>query len=83
MATLIFLELDLIRQKNPLTSEVGVGIEKVVDGLKTEITHPHLIFLGVDQSHGTAMAPLPHYRPALAGQQVLQLCNNLSGHREV
>jgi hypothetical protein len=81
VTALIFLELDLIRQKNPLTSEVGVGIEKVVDGLETEVTHPHLIFLRVDQGHGTAMAPLPHYRPALAGQQVLQMRNNLSGHR--
>ena len=80
LRALVFLKQGVIRQKNPFTGEIGMGIEKVIDGLKTEIAHAHVIFVGVDQGHRTAVAPFAHHRAVLAGQQVLEVGNDLSGH---
>ncbi len=57
-----------------------MGIEKVIDGLKTEVAHPDVIFVGVDQGHRAAVAPFAHYRAVLTGQQVLEVGNDFSGH---
>ena len=76
----VFLELGFVRQKKPFTGKLRMGIEQVVDGLKPEVAHAHVVFVGVDQGHRAAVAPFAHHGAVLPGQQVLKVSNDLSGH---
>ncbi len=54
---LMFLKVFRIWKEGSLTDDVFFEVEKVIEGLKPQVGHSHMVGIGIDETNGNFPAP--------------------------